>query len=332
MNSNHIKSMLVLVFFMIFTVVSISTRFTQFQSVQKTEQTRDLQASSVSALMKAYTFAENEGGDIFATEQQRNQAVETFFINYTNCISASVDTDTYYYARYQVPAIALIDNDGYYIMYSKEVTGDDGKAKLVDVVSPEYSWEDIYGIYTIKYYLDSTIDVRIEGQSDIVRGNYKAVYDKLEKNGYDVGQLTFLKKYDDYKIQKVNVILASLQKNIEYTVNNHNKGFNSTDKTYSFVMPHIKNDIEDVLDGPCILAFSQNNQLSLTSDTLNSYALASADIVGKQYYYVTMDASTGEKTYHTKGCSHLASEEPFTIGTMKYCASHGAYPCTGCIH
>ncbi len=336
MNSSHFT----IISFLLALCIIIPLSITHFGTAHANSETvtaqNNLSASTLTAVETAYSYSDSDSLALFSSDSAREEAIKAFYENFTRCIGANMDTDLYYYARYLIPCIAMIDYDGYYLMYAKSVSGSDGE-KYVDIITPINTWEEQVDDYIIRYYLSNELKVKVISTGDTYSGTSSEVYEKMVRDyGTTVidRNLAFLNNVDEYTSRKNECIMNELQRDISYTINNHNSFKNQYDVKYNFSMPQLKGDFQDVLNGPAFIAFEQGQQIQDSSDTLiNVYALTSADVVGMNYYYIVTEPS-GDVTYHKADCPHLTDDmkENAKIGTAKYCALHKAHPCGDCIH
>lgn len=335
--SGHFKLAIFILILSLLTPILLRSMQTRNQTAETKAAQVNLQHATMAAVESAFYKSDNETLNLYSTPEARESAVETFFEVFTKSMGMSTVTDTYFMARYLVPVIVMVDNDGYYIMYAKTNNADSGDGKVyTDIITPLNTWEELVEEFSIRYYLISSyVEVTDTSANKIFKGTPNDVYDKMKKTygeSYISSKLAFLGDANSFKSKKNDVVLSTLQESINYMINTHNTFFNTYDVNYSFVMPQIKGDFQDVLEGPTFLAFEQGRQTLDTGDSIaNIYALASSDIVGlKPCYIIKKD---GELLYHYANCPDITEEEKENAicGTAKYCASHGAQPCRDCI-
>lgn len=335
MNGAQLRLALSIVVMTLLTPLFLQIFLTKLEVEETSTAQQNLQHATMAAVQRAFEHSDNESINIYDSKEAREKAVETFFEVFTKSIGATTKNDSYFYARYLVPVVAMVDNDGYYLMYSKTVNAGQGD-EYQDVITPINTWNEQIGNFIVRYYLiDSYVVVTDTGSNQEYKGIPADVYEKMGQDytvSYIASTLNYLNDAAEFKQRKNDIILSTLQSQINYMINTHNTFYNKYDVNYSFVMPQLKGDFQDVLEGPTFLAFEQGNQIVDTSrEVSNIYALASADLVGYKFYYIVNEG--GDKYYHDANCSHLTEEQKQNafIGSAKFCALHGAYPDRDCI-
>lgn len=335
MNGSQLRLILMLVMLTLIVPLFLEAQVNKFNSKEISTAQQNLQHASMAALQVAYEYSDGEELTLFETDTARQTAVDTFFTNFTASLGTETYANNFYYARYLVPVIAMVDYDGYYLMYAKTINASDGQ-QYVDVITPINTYSETISNMNIRYYLSNNrVDVIDLSTNKTFTGSPQDVYAALLKE-YDTSQVnnnfSFLNDIDAFNTRRTNFILDILQSSLNYTINTHNTLYNMYDANYTFVMPRLKGDFQDVLDGPTFLAFEQGQQLVDTSNSMsNIYALASADVIGFKYYYLVQESDG--LYYHSVDCTDLTDEQKSkaVLATAKYCAAHGANPERGCV-
>lgn len=292
------------------------------------EMNSDLSASCTAAVKTAKDDA--VGKYLYRSKEARENAVAAFFRNYSSCISVSDDTDMYYIARYYVPCLAMVDYDGYYIMYAKSYQDAQGSYQYADMITPKQSWTQTYGDYTVTYSLNDNIHVDMQSSADRYSGNYKRVYQSIAKD-HNVDAIKFMENKDTFAAEKNTTVISLLNEKINYYIETHNSFHNTAGLHYDFIMPQTDADYEaKMLEKPCFLAFAQGLQMPTGVNYMNIYAIANTEIKDDTIYYMETDTD-GILYYHKKDCTHKGDARNLKSGTMDECAAFGADPCPYCV-
>lgn len=346
----------ILIFFVILLSIALPTFF-RTNITAKTEQMNNnysnyLIAASKSALDSAAEDSKSNTS-IFASEQTRQKAVDTFYKTLVQCFNYDYTTYAPIVKNY-VPCIVLVDNDGFYIEYGEDRQNADGTYEVYDIISPIHKWSRSYSPgasgnvgheFYVEFHLDDTISVvYLKNNEDPVQysGNYKDVYDQLHRDGISLGSMinsdsiydleALLSNYKTFYNEKKDVIIAEVQRQLEYYINTKTEVNNPNGRyQYQFTLPRVTGqDWARMVDGPTILSFMQGAQTQYGTYKYNVYALAGAEVEYDYVYYIS--PVDGTDYYHLKGCQHLDESKMSRGYSMEKAASLGAYPCPDCIH
>lgn len=301
-------------------------------TIQDQQATKDLNSDLSASCTAAVKTAKDDavGKFLYRSEDARKNAVAAFFRNFSSCISVDDNTDMYYVARYYVPCIAMVDYDGYYIMYAKSYQDGSGKYKYADLITPKQSWTQTYGDYIITYSLNDNVHVDMQSCADRYSGNYKNVYQSIAKD-HNIDAIKFMADEDTFTEEKNTTVISLLNEKISYYIETHNSFHNTAGLHYDFVMPQTDKDYEaKMLEKPCFLAFSQGQQTPAGTNYVNIYAIANTEIKDDTIYYMETDAD-GMLYYHKKDCTYKSDVKNLKNGTMDECAASGADPCPYCV-
>lgn len=287
--------------------------------------------SSTSTALNTAISGITAGDLIFDTSASRERAIQAFYDVYDSSFNynseASKET-----AKYHIPAIFMVDWDGYYIAYMQEYKSA-GQTYYTQQITEKNTWTEVYGGYVVNYRLDNQVTVYYGG--NMYSGSYNEVYKKLgrpnasssESSSYKNGRPVNMKFMSDsakFMQEKTTVITELLNEQVTYYVNTKNVFFNTYDANYVITLPTSENtENASTLDMPSLIAFSQGSEtLTLTGYT-SIYTYTASDLLSAEKYYIQTGAG-GVKYYHEKGCSELTN--PCSSGTMEECAKEGAQP------
>lgn len=241
--------------------------------------------------------------------------------------------------NFMVPATFLVDNDGYYINYSR-LTDNGGNDELKNLTTPLNTWNKSYGDYSIRFFLNDYCEVtKIDGE--IISGDILQVYKKLEKPtelSFIPSHLNLEKKedvkrfYGCYEEEKRYVVLTDFEDQLNYFITTHNKYKNRHERSYRVTIPRTDKSYDSrLLNMPSIVSFVQGPQYSSTKGYINVYALTGTIKEKGRLYYISPLKENNTKYYHYKNCSHAVHARNNRDKTMTECAREGALPCPYCI-
>ncbi len=304
----------------------------------------------------------------FKTTAQRSEALDAFYMSLSSSygLTAAAGISEISLTSH-VPFVALIDNDGVYVAYSKDYNAWGKADSKTYKISPITTFSETYTVsaneqYTIQFRLDGNAIVYLNG-SKIAEGNYKTLKSKLEelkaekKDGENaIDTFLFMSDKASFNDEKQTIITNVVVRTVENYMNKEfasdsktnvgtKTGFNLHNAQYQIIIPRDKkSDFANALTAPTVISFFQGQQIQTGTKYAMSFALAGGEIGNTEKYYITRDAD-GTLYYHSSTtCEHFIdnrgekdpdsgkyiSEERFY--TMEEAASLGAYPCPDCIH
>lgn len=315
-------TLLVAIFGMIlFGMVSVSNYLLHTQTV-KTEELESALVGSAQAALAEGNIGETE---IFETEETREDAIRVFYKTYTKAMRLYGNRQDL--ARYYVPFIMLVDNDGYYMSYIQSDIDFSGDKFYDDIVTTKTTWSVNYTGFTVRYFLNNSVEVtRSNGKT------YSGMYDKVWEDMGKPSTLNFMASYDNFLAEKNYQICQLTEAEVNYYIKTHNIYENQAlNADYTFTMPATDDDSHNrLMDEPSVIAFTQGYQKSISAGFVNAYAL-SGSIVDKARDYYIVEDSSGTLYYHEEGCSNVGRIDNVEKVTMYDAAKHGAIPCPDCV-
>lgn len=273
---------------------------------------------------------------LFDSEEKREKAATLFFNTFEQGLNYINDSNMRDDLKMHVPVLALIDTDGYYIVYNAPYNASDGVA-FKSTITPINTWSAASrnNAYLIRYYLSDYVEVYDTHANQYITGQYDEVYQKM---GCPVGLEDFASE-ERFQEAKNDIIIQELQDNIEHYINEYNYTVNSYSKNgirteydlhYNFTLPKVAyEDWCGLIESPSSMAFYQGIQIPNTNRDLNIYAMCGGKLLLNKGYYITK--SNGEYVYHKVGCSLLeGSDKRIYRKTKEACAKQGAFPCKQC--
>lgn len=266
-------------------------------------------------------------------EEGINTLIDTMAMNLNG------NRDPYFINRLftYLPAIAVVDYDGYYILSTEVYKDKEDQQYTNPLWKPKKKYEYKVGNSYIFFTLtDEFILVRDDQSYKHYRQQdlKKNVTELRTINNAFGGRLSDEKFFDQLRR---NTIIQSLEQDLAYYINQHNDYAQTYGLAYHFQLPTI--DEEDwmrTIDDVSILAFFQGIPLNNNGEYFNSYAIGGARIIKSRPYYM-YDSRVGDKTYHRWDCSLLEalkspSSNPYekSAESREACAIDGYMPCQIC--
>lgn len=289
------------------------------QAKESIAEERLLTAACKDALSKT----ENVDSLLFDNQETRDFVIDEFYDTYNQNKNNrnKADQDA---AMNQIPCLALVDWNGFYLEYPSLRKDSDGMTYSYKSKSLRNTWSKDYGPYNIEYTLTDIITVRSKTSEQEWRGLYTSIYKMLKKDN----TLTFMDNEKNFLEERNNVILSIITDQLNYTVNTHNLANNLKKSSYAITLPQGDNDMRTrLLKRPCIFAFSQGNQEQMKMSYANVFSLVSADKIERKSYGIKEES--GELLYHE--IKEGDWNTYIFIGSMEECAKRGANPCYKCV-
>lgn len=221
-----------------------------------------------------------------------------------------------------IPAIAVVDYDGYYIYADEEYSGSDGETLVRHVWSPKkpYAYTDERG-NLIRFTLDNTVDVYDSETGEWTHG--------LQRELQPYSNVPLIAHSDVFEQVKRTTIVQTIESDLANVINRHNEYAAKNGVAYDFMLPLIpgeewNNSIQDI----GIMAFIQG--MPVGSGYLNNYALGGGRLVVNDSVFAGTDPATGIRYFERGDCRQgLNIEETFS--SAKEAAKHGYFE-RGCFH
>ncbi|GAB6990064.1 sirohydrochlorin chelatase family protein [Paenibacillus pini] len=225
-----------------------------------------------------------------------------------------------------IPAIVVIDYDGFYTLAEEEISAPNGEVVVRPMwgAKKPYAYTDSSG-NIIHFTLDRYMEAFEASTNEWLKG--------LQDDVKDRTSISLLNDSEVYEQVRRISIVKSIQTDLAATINRHNQWADRNGVSYNFTLPTISaeewnNTINDI----GIMAFIQGMPIGDTY--LNNYALGGGRLVKSPVIHAGIDLITGIKYFYRTGCSYsltnaLTSEETFT--SAKEAALHGYFetPCYG---
>ena len=270
------------------------------------------------ACLSAAAQSDLSDGLAFNSERERSSAVFNFFETLTlnfNAKNTTLENSIPYY----VPAVVLIDNDGFYISYNEY----DGEA-YSPVTTSLFPYQEEYGDCIVRFFLNGSLDI-IDKSTGLTHH-----FSNCEEAYSIYPSLSFLESGELAKQEQLHVATQAVSTQAEYWINHHNTYNLMYKGAYTFTLPTITGeDWANAIEGPGILAFLQGPKLSYGKGYVNVYAFAGSRIVKSSTY--VLSGEYPDAYYHKQDCPYAPSSPKRIYHTMEEAAASGAWPCQHCI-
>lgn len=300
------------IFISLFSIIFYNTQAENTASEIKKQYAVYVTEACRDAVHRAYEASENEG-KVF-DNAGRKTAVSTFF----KTLEESFDRSGIYAdeLKIYVPALIMIDNDGFYVYY------DAGR------VTELKTWTEYAGKYVVKYGLTDTVTVTDTGTGMSVSGERTQIYEIFEDD-----TLLFLNGTDEFNIRRRSVIIEEVEYALTYYINNRNY-YNAYGRKYD--IDFSCEEWDKILSTPTVMAFLQGKQLKEAGNDiiLNIHSYAGTETIEPYsyfvrdglYYCIEQLLAQGELEIVGGEYYYRGEEVGKMYGSMEACANDGAYP------
>ena len=240
------------------------------------------------------------------------------------------------------PILAIADEDGLYVNYSTEVSGEITKVWSQKIpYADSYTAKDELGqsfTYIVNYTMTDSLTITILGEQNLYSGNYEelvkayktttsSAYRKIKAimNGNVLGAPGYFEAYRDA------TITAVIDDKLNYYVNNHNRIAELYGEQYTFRIPNsATSEISRAIQSPSFISFFQGYPYGRsTSEVYSNFEVSGARVTKNQGYYVRW--VDGYLYYHRAYCKATVDNEINDwFSSKEECARIGALPCPYC--
>ena len=301
--------------------IDVRTNHVVFMAEKKTEYNKAIDSAVDDAVLSLVEIDRNKGITL-----NKNEAVKKFYSSLYANMGIMSDPGLQRQMGYYIPVIAVIDVDGYYILYSDTMTIDGAKMLVKKWTGKiPYSYEE--GNLVYQFTINDYVKIFDRSSKNVVQGNYKELADTYKGSIMDdsKNEVTF----DDIRR---NTIVTVIEESMHYYINAHNNIAKSFGFTYNFVLPAIDSDDWDrtIDDVGFLVLFQGYPYGTRLTDIYNRYSFGGSRIKKSNAYYIQKYSSDGRLYYHREDCSRLTVKE-LPYYDKKECALKGAYACDVCI-
>ncbi|GGO07218.1 hypothetical protein [Saccharibacillus kuerlensis] len=247
----------------------------------------------------------------------KERAVDTFYRSLALNFGAADDPVALGALAGYIPAIAVIDYDGYYIYATEPFIDSAGQAQLKAVWSPKkpYAYSDISG-NTIQFTLDSFVKSYDRRTNSWVQGF-------REEIAANTG-MPLLHEAETFENVRRQTIVNGIQNDLAYAINRHNQYATRYGIDYIFTLPQISeeewdNSINDI----GIAAFLQG--IPVGDQAYNHYAFGGGRLIRTKMVYGSSDPVSGIK-YYSRYAFELPGKIEETFDSEREAARSGYFP------
>ncbi|MDQ0110651.1 hypothetical protein [Paenibacillus harenae] len=240
--------------------------------------------------------------------------LRTLYINF-DLLDDSIAQQTL--LRY-IPAMAVIDYDGFWVYAEAEYTGDDGETLIGPVWHPKkpFAYKDFAG-----NSLSFTLDDYVYAYSSATATWHEGKREEVDQE--TGGAISLLGDAQLFEEVRRSTIVWTIQNQLQLYINKHNEYARRLGIEYTFTLPSISqeewnNSINDV----GIMAFIQG--IPAGAEAYNSYAFGGGRLIRKHEIYGSI--RDGRKVYYRAGCEKPQDTVEEIFGSEKEAAMNGYYP------
>ncbi|OWA37358.1 hypothetical protein B9G55_04665 [Saccharibacillus sp. O16] len=251
----------------------------------------------------------------FAADKER--AVDTFYRTLALNFDAQDDPIALGALSGYIPAIAVIDYDGYFIYSMEEYVDKTGQVQLKAVWSPKktYAHSDSAG-NLVQFTLDSFVRVYDRRSSAWVQGFQKEVGPTLN--------IPLLKEAGTFENVRRRTIINAIQDDLASTINRHNQYAARYGIHYVFTLPQIsQEEWNNGIDDIGVVAFLQG--IPVGDQAYNNYSFGGGRLVRKKAVYGSIDPISGIR-YYSRHLEELPGKVEETFDGEKDAARSGYFP------
>ncbi|WP_037288762.1 hypothetical protein [Saccharibacillus sacchari] len=247
----------------------------------------------------------------------KERAVEAFYR--TLALNFNVDGDAVAIGALAgyIPAVAVIDYDGYYIYATEQFVDDSGQAQMRLVWSPKkpYSYADKQG-NIVQFSLDGFVKTYDRSSSRWIQGQRTEVVDST--------QIPLLRDGATFETARRQTIIHAIQNDLAYTINRHNQYATRYGIDYLFTLPQIsQEEWDNGIDDIGIVAFIQG--IPVGDQQYNNYSFGGGMLKKKKVIYGSVDPSTGIR-YYSRDPAQLPAKVEERFENEKDAARSGYFP------
>lgn len=315
----------IVIFFPVFLIVGYhvqdqrNVRFTELKYVTAL-RTAVQDAGSMLNVNERQEFESGYGSAKFF-KADKELALDTFYHTLYANLGIEEDAAAQQALDRYIPAVVVIDYDGYWVYAEEEYKGADGMAYAKHLWLPKkpYSYSDRAG-NMVHFTLDNVVEAYQAGSGTWIRG--------LQRELGPTSSIPLLQDGVRYEQVRRTTIVQAIEDDLANVINRHNEKAVRNGASYVFTLPLIsQEEWNNSIDDIGILAFIQG--ITIGEQALNNYALGSGRLVKSTVIKAGVDHRTGIRYYSRGDCAgDLDAAETFT--SAKEAAANGYFekPCT----
>lgn len=247
----------------------------------------------------------------------KERAVETFYRSLALNMGTGDDPAALGALAAYVPAIAVIDYDGYFIYATESFVDSGGQTQLRAVWSPKkpYAYSDAGGS-VIQFTLDRFVKIHDRSRQIWVQGMREEIASETN--------VPLLKDADTFESVRRRTILNGIQNDLAHAIHRHNRYAARYGVDYLFTLPQIsREEWDNGIDDIGIAAFLQG--IPVGDQAYNHYAFGGGRLVRIKQVYGAADPISGIR-YYSRDRAELPAPNEETFGSEREAAQSGYFP------
>lgn len=242
------------------------------------------------------TQAEEAGYVSFKKFRADKEGALSTFSN-TMYINMGIEDDVHAQAAlwWYIPALVVVDYDGYYIYSMQTYTGADGEESMSHAWSPKipYGYSDGNG---------NSIHFTLDNQVEIYNGTSKLWYSGFQSELVGKTGVPLLDNSNTFEEIRRITIVNSIQDDLAYFIKRHNTLAMRNGISYRFSLPLIaQEEWNNTINDIGLMAFVQG--IPIGDRFYNNYSLGGGRLIKTPVYSGGVEAGTGNKYYYRDTCS-----------------------------
>lgn len=207
--------------------------------------------------------------------------------------------------QWYIPALVVMDYDGYYIYAMGEYKDSDGTniRKSLWTAKKPYTYSDISG-NSIHFTLDHVVEAFDSGTGKWLEGRQEEIRDRTT--------IPLLLDNELFEQVRRSTIVNMIQDDLAYYIQQHNEIATRYGISYVFTLPTIsQEEWNNTVNDIGLMAFVQG--IPVGDHYYNNYALGGGRLIKAPDIHAGVDSTTGFKYYYRGSCSFsLQLEEVYT--------------------
>ncbi|NMO95948.1 hypothetical protein [Paenibacillus lemnae] len=221
-----------------------------------------------------------------------------------------------------IPALAVIDYNGFYIYSMQSVPDEDGRDAWKHVWSPKIPYSYMDADRNMIYF---TLDDKVTAFNEV----HRTWISGFQKELAGTTGISLLDSVESFEGIRRTTIVHSIQDNVAYYIHKHNEIALRSGISYQFNMPVIgQEEWVNTIDDIGFMAFVQG--IPVGDKAYNNYALGGGRLIKKPTYYGVYDYSTDRKIVVRDSCAH--SYEIQEVFQSPKAAAEAGYIEGACLH
>lgn len=319
----------------LFTLILLPFLFIHAQNVnwqreaQETEHMYDLYlGTAVKDATTILSMSPMKDGDRHISDVQfdlnLDEAIKVFSKSLTQNFGADKNVYSEKHVLSYVPAVVVIDYDGFYMWVLDEYTDASGTRHLGHVWRAKipYAYADANG-NSVSFTLDDYVHIFVQSSGQWTEGTFDELSGKTP--------VDILNDRELFERMKKQTIMNLLQDNLEYYINRHAQLVYNIGIKYTFTLPYIDDDtwVNSISDVG-MLAFMQG--IPVGTREYNNFAFGGAKLLRKSPVIGTTRNSDGKRYYFDSRCSIPVGYTRIEVFQSKFDAAKAGYIPVDCLN